>query len=220
MELKNITMNKEYLRNFINDECIWRTNDPNKRIPGKQVGTSYTWQFYLRRATCDSICSHIIAKLFWEEFENQDVFQIGACEAAGVQIACSIQSYARFVLKRDVPIFTIKKEPKSYGLRNLTEGIIHNELPIVLVDDLAGSQETLLKSYNVLTQSGFRMYNKYFTVVDKSGTDVIPHRVYLDDLQLVSLFNCDDFDLSVNDYVDSTNKQPKWTGRIIKIKEQ
>lgn len=214
-----MTNDVQYLRNFINDECIWRTNDPAKRIPGKAEGTSYSWQFYLRRATCDSICSHIIAKLFWERFENDDVFQIGACESAGVQIACSIQSYARFVLKRDVPIFTIKKEPKSYGLRNLTEGIIHDELPIVLVDDLAGSQETLLRAYNVLTKSGYTMYHKYFTLVDKTGVNVSPHRVYLDDLQLISLFNCDDFNLQFDEYVRE-NKQPTWTGRILRVKEQ
>ncbi len=206
---------KKWVRDFINDECIWRGTAGEPRLPGKLAGTTYGWQFYLRRAILDANCSYLIAEMFWDRYKDRvGAFQIAACESAGVPLACALQSYAKFKFRANVPVFTVKKEPKRYGLHNLTEGMIYPELPALIVDDLAGSQETFLKTFAILQASGVEVFDDYFAIVDK---DVGGHRVYLEDRNLFSLYSCSEFDLSAEDYVKNTGRALSWHGKTVRV---
>ena len=78
-------------------------------------------------------------------------------------------------------------------------------LPILLVDDLAGSQATLRNSRQLLTTLGLPIADKYLTLINKTiGT----HDTYLDGMKLVSLFTCEDFKLGWADYVVEYGKNP------------
>ena len=186
----------EYLRNEIEHRGIYRC-EPGTRIPAKAKDKYYTWQFYLRRCMYDPKFTAAAADLLVELLSNRDV-QVGACEDAGVVLGMAIAE------RLGNPMFSIKKKPKAYGLMNRLEGPITGE-PILLVDDLAGSQVTLRSSRQMLTTLGLTVADEYVTLINKTtGT----HDAYLDDMNLISLFTCDDFKLTWADYVAEYNTKP------------
>ena len=201
---------REWCRQFINENALYRVAPWEKPITAKLPGGHYHWQFYTRRATHNAIFSHLVGAMFWllfaDEYKNTP-FQIGGCESAGESIACAITS-ASVDIGINVNMFTIKKERKAYGLYNWTEGIIDPDLPVLLVDDVAASQNTLLQNKYLLERSGYKIYDKYFCILDKRGEKCPGHPENLLDLTLVALFTTDNFDLSWNDYVKAHGKEP------------
>jgi adenine/guanine phosphoribosyltransferase-like PRPP-binding protein len=78
----------------------------------------------------------------------------------------------------------------------------------VLVDDLAGSQDTLKKSVNILHAFGLPTADFYVALVDKTqGTH---KNNYVGAKELISLFTCDDFAMSWAEYVEKFNRDPKF----------
>lgn len=189
---------KEYLRNEIEHRGIYRC-EPGTRIPAKAKDKFYTWQFYLRRCMYDSKFTNTAADLLVELLSSRDV-QVGACEDAGVVLGMAIAE------RLGNPMFSIKKTPKAYGLLNKLEGRLTGQ-PVLLVDDLAGSQATLRSSRQMLTMMNIPVAKEYVTLINKTvGT----HDTYLDNMQLVSLFTCDDFKLTWEDYVTAYNQLPNF----------
>jgi orotate phosphoribosyltransferase len=189
---------KEYLRNEIEHRGIYRC-EPGTRIPAKAKDKYYTWQFYLRRCMYDPKFTNAAADLLVKLLTNTNV-QVGACEDAGVVLGMAIAD------RLNIPMFSIKKKPKAYGLQNRLEGPILG-LPILLVDDLAGSQATLRSSRQLLTNMGLPIASEYVTLINKTTAT---HDAYLDDMKLVSLFTCDDFNLTWADYVTEYNRRPEF----------
>jgi adenine/guanine phosphoribosyltransferase-like PRPP-binding protein len=189
---------REYLRNEIEHKAIYRCK-PGETIPGKIANTKYIWQFYLRRCMYDPKFIMTAAELLVEQLPSTYV-QIGACEDAGVSLGMAMS----LVLGK--PMLSIKKERKVYGLYNFSEGPVLG-LPILLVDDLAGSQTTLRNSRRVLEAFEIPVAKQYATLINKTqGT----HDAYLKDKDLISLFTCDDFAMTWQQYVDKYGYEPKF----------
>lgn len=194
-----------YCRDLIDHSGIYRCA-PGKTLPAKRAGHEYEWQYYLRRCLYDQAFANYVANLFWNRFDNTPGFQLAACEAAGVPLACAIQAVG-LSRGRSVSMFTIKQTPKAYGLMNMTEGPITNE-PVMLIDDLAGSQSTLLTAKRLLEARGLKLHSHYFCLVDKAGGSVKANRVYLGDLELYTLFNSNNFAMSWDAYVVRYGQPP------------
>ncbi len=189
---------REYLRTEIEHRGIYRC-EPGTRIPAKAKDKYYTWQFYLRRCMYDPKFTNAAADLLVLLLSSHDV-QVGACEDAGIVLGMAIAE------RLGTPMFSIKKQPKAYGLQNKLEGRLTGQ-PVLLVDDLAGSQATLRSSRQMLTMMNITMATEYVTLINKTtGT----HDAYLDDMKLISLFSCDDFKLTWADYVTEYNKRPEF----------
>jgi orotate phosphoribosyltransferase len=189
---------REYLRTEIEHRGIYRC-EPGTRIPAKARDKYYTWQFYLRRCLYDPKFTNAAADLLVELLSSHDV-QVCACEDAGVVLGMAIAE------RLNTPMFSIKKQPKAYGLQNKLEGRLTGQ-PVLLVDDLAGSQATLRSGRQMLTMMNIPIAREYVTLINKTtGT----HDAYLDDMKLISLFSCDDFKLSYSDYVAEYNRRPEF----------
>jgi len=187
-----------YCRDQIEHHGIYRCR-PGERLPAKQAGQIYTWQFYLRRCMFDPKFVFTVAELLVQQLPSLDI-QIGACEDAGVPLGLAISTLI------NQPMLSIKKSRKAYGLLNFTEGPITG-LPIVLVDDLAGSQTTLINSVNILTAFNLPVAKTYMTLINKTMNT---HNAYVKDLSLISLFSCEDFAMTWQDYVKKYNKEPEF----------
>jgi len=185
-----------WLRSEIEHRGIYRTV-PGTYIPAKTAGQVYSWQFYLRRCLYNPVFLNATAELLVGQLTSTAV-QIGACEDAGVVLGMAMAQ------RLGTPMFSIKKQPKAYGLQNRLEGPITG-LPVVLVDDLAGSQATLRSSRQLLNTLGINVASEYCTLINKTvGT----HNTYLDDMRLISLFTCDDFKLTWEEYETEYNRKP------------
>tara|TARA_R110000868_G_scaffold76810_2_gene220600 strand:+ start:256 stop:846 length:591 start_codon:yes stop_codon:yes gene_type:complete len=187
---------REYLRSEIEHRGIYRC-EPGTYIPAKAKDKFYTWQFYLRRCMYDPKFTNSAADILVELLSSHDV-QVGACEDAGIVLGMAIAE------RLGSPMFSIKKKPKAYGLLNKLEGRLTGQ-PVLLVDDLAGSQATLRSSRQMLSMMNIPIAKEYVTLINKTtGT----HDTYLDDMKLVSLFTCDDFKLTWTDYVNEYKRRP------------
>ena len=164
---------------------------------GKAPAMRYAWQFYLRRVMYDPKFIKTVAELLAERIDLSQV-QVGACEDAGVPLGCALSALS------GVPMLSIKKTRKAYGLLNFTEGPITGK-PIMLVDDIAGSQNTLRQAKYILEAYRLPIHKQYATIVSKTqGT----HDTYLNENELVHLLTCEDFAMKYVDYVAKYGKNP------------
>jgi orotate phosphoribosyltransferase len=186
-----------FLREEIEHKAIYRTK-PGTVLPAKQPNTIYTWQFYLRRVLFDPKFVFTAANLLVEMLPSKDV-QFAACEDAGVPLGLAMSAVI------DQPLLSVKKARKAYGLLNFTEGTITGK-PIVLVDDLAGSQTTLRTAAATLRAFKAELAPCYVTLINKTRNT---HDAYLKS-NLISLFTCADFNLTWQDYIAAHNREPNF----------
>lgn len=185
-----------YLRNEIEHNAIYRCR-PGQTLPAKQPNTIYTWQFYLRRVLFDPKFTMIAAELLVDMLPDKDV-QVCACEDAGVPLGMAMSQIM------NTPMLTVKKSRKAYGLLNFTEGRPTGQ-PILLVDDLAGSQTTLRQAARMLTAFDIPLSKFYVTLINKTKDS---HDAYIKNKGLISLFTCEDFALTWDEYYARYGKEP------------
>jgi orotate phosphoribosyltransferase len=190
----------EYLKNEIEQRGIYRVPEGFRSLPGKAPNTRYTWQFYLRRCMYDPKFVFTSAELLIDKLTNKDI-QVGACEDAGVPLGLAISTIL------NSPMISIKKSRKSYGLLNFTEGRFIDK-PILLVDDLAGSQNTLKSASRILSSFNLTLSDEYAVIINKTkGTH---SENYIKDKKLISLFSCEDFAMTWKEYIQKFNKEPSF----------
>jgi orotate phosphoribosyltransferase len=189
---------REYLRSEIEHKGIYRVAPGGRALPGKAPNTRYTWQFYLRRCLFDPWFTICAARTLLAEMPEGKC-QFAAVEDAGVPLAQALATLT------ETPMISVKKQRKMYGLMNWTEGRVTGE-PLVLVDDLAGSQASLKAAKKVLQAFKLPVAPLYVTLVNKTqGTHA---ENYLGDSKLVSLFTCEDFAMSWAAYLEKYNRDP------------
>lgn len=188
----------EYLRDEIEHNAIYRIRPGANPLAGKDPGQNYTWQIYLRRCLFNPNFVMLAAELLIDKLSDRNI-QIGACEDAGVPLGLAMSALLK------TPMISIKKQRKSYGLLNFTEGTFTGK-PILLVDDLAGSQATLRQCVWILNSFKLPIAKQYATVMNKTQATHVEN--YLNGRELISLFTCDDFAMSWQDYVNKFNKEP------------
>lgn len=198
MNLATRALKMQYLHTEIEQRAIYRVAPNGIKLPGKAPAKSYTWQIYLRRCMFDPKFVFTAAELLVDQLPDRDV-QIGACEDAGVPLALAMATIM------GTPMISLKKTRKIYGLLNFTEGRATGK-PILLVDDVAGSQNTLKTAARTLEAFGLPVADQYVTLMNK--TQATHADAYVKSKQLISLFTCDDFAMSWAAYVKKFNREP------------
>jgi orotate phosphoribosyltransferase len=201
-ELQQATreLKMDYLRNEIEHRAVYRVRPGDRPIPGKAPNSNYTWQIYLRRCMFDPKFVMTAAELLVARLPTTDV-QIGACEDAGVPLGLAMATVL------GTPMISLKKSRKVYGLLNFTEGRYTGK-PILLVDDVAGSQATLRTAVATLEAFKLPIADQYVTLMNKTqGTHA---SAYVQKKELISLFTCDDFAMTWQAYVKKFNREPNF----------
>jgi orotate phosphoribosyltransferase len=174
-------------------------------MPGKLPGTRYKWMFYLRNGLFNAdflqyTCEMMLHKIHMEL--GNYTFQICGAETAGTPLAAAIPLVAKI---HDVRIgsFVVRKEQKSYGLKNWHEGMAFNKIPYVLVDDLCNSSLSLRHADNIARNAlKLPSANLAAVIVNKVNKEIHPSErtktdMYLPpEVKVISLFDLDTFDLS------------------------
>jgi orotate phosphoribosyltransferase len=145
----------------------------------------------------------LICEDFWNRFEQLfklEPFQLAGVESAAVPlITALIIDGARRNL--DLNAFTIRKDRKTYGLRNLIEGSPSHR-PVLFVDDLTSPQHNAFwHAIHAISLSGLRLNGRGYVLVRKQNAEACPvietsmGRVAID-----SLFTLSDFSMTLEDY--------------------
>jgi len=188
----------QWLRSEIEHRAVYRVAPEGRRLPGKAPNATYTWQIYLRRCMFDPKFVFTAAELLVDRLPNRDV-QIGACEDAGVPLGLAMATIL------GTPMISLKKSRKVYGLLNFTEGRATGK-PILLVDDVAGSQNTLKAAARTLEAFKLPVADQYVALINK--TQATHPENYVKQKELISLFTCEDFAMSWKAYVEKFKRDP------------
>lgn len=184
-----------WVKSYINEICIIR----NTRMPGKIPGTSYSWIFYLRNGLFNHQFLSAVSQMFYYKIEKEIGhfdFQIAGLETASTPMLASFPIFGR-IYKKDINAFSIRKERKHYGLRNWLEGV-PNEKPVLLIDDLSNSSNSLQQAKEVLENHKLPLLNYAFVLVNKTNDEQNDNDKYMkSDIKILSLFNLNDFNLNV-----------------------
>lgn len=204
MTLDTTTTAQERIKKIINDQCIERVPKGSKELPSIDGNSFYEWQFYLRTALLNPFCLKTIADHFWSKFAEsfeKCPFQLAGVECASVPLITAILLRGA-ELGVNVSAFTIRKNAKTYGRKNIIDGSPSN-LPVFYVDDLTSPHHTTFwYAVNVLAINGFHLSTNGYVVVwkqlNKSNTVI---NTSIGTVQFHNLFTLEDFTLSYEEYV-------------------
>lgn len=197
---------RSWVREYINELCIVRSKLPEEKYKLKaKSGGYYIWQFYLRRGLFNSKFLNCIGCLFWDIYSDQysnKPFQIAGLETGSTPLIVGLSMTAP-LFNINLNAFSIRQNRKTYGLLNRMEGLPDPNLPVLLVDDLCNSKDTLYEAKKHIEWEKLNLYDSAFTIINKNinVTDSDKYDKYIGkDLPVVSLFYTKDFDLSYEDY--------------------
>lgn len=208
-DINNIITDERYeqlwnqCRDFIDEHCIIRA-EPGTYMEGKLAGSKYTWVFYLRnglyRTDFLSAVTQMWMKRVYDEIGHFD-FQLSGLETASTPMIVGMPIYAQ-VFGVNLNGFSIRKEQKEYAMKNWLEGGATDQ-PVMLLDDLSNSGNSLRKAYDILEWHGMETFSTAFTLVNK-----VNHAVHKDNMDkdfmlpehinIMSLYTLDDFNLKGN----------------------
>ena len=88
---------REWMRNYINNTCIYRVRPGEMEILSKHPDYTYAWQIYLRRGLFNSKFQSILGVLFWDMFQAKfktSKFQIAGLETGATPMLSAIVNAA------------------------------------------------------------------------------------------------------------------------------
>ncbi len=135
-----------------------------------------------------------IARCFLDRYKSLAEFQVGGVESSSIPLITAITILGNQQGK-NVNGFYIRKERKRYDLMNIIEGKITSK-PIILVDDIINSGESLMRSYKVLESSGHSVYGIWTILMFKNMHEYvyfISKKIFVS-----SMFSLDEFTLPKN----------------------
>jgi hypothetical protein len=185
---------------FFAEKAVYRVPAGQPWLLGKAPGTRYAWQMYSRKAMFNPEFAENVATLALDmlatEIGNFD-FQLGGLETAAVPVMCAIQAHAR-VRGVDINVVSVRKNRKDYGLFNWIEGDL-NSKPVLLVDDICNSTESLRTAMRVLGDEYKALFlNRTFTLVNKcnrGAPNISYDKNMPDTFEALYLFDLDDIGL-------------------------
>ncbi|RVT89290.1 hypothetical protein EOD42_25445 [Rhodovarius crocodyli] len=188
---------REWLRQYIDQHCIHRVALGEPSLIGKAPGSRYRWQFYLRRGLFDPEFMRRAALLMLDRVQTQIGhwdWQLAGLETASTPLLAGIPAVA---LQHGIRInaFSVRKQRKEYGLFNWCEGV-PNSLPVMLVDDLCNSTESLATALRwCMLEGQLSILPAFYTVVSKTTGEAGDGGRLPGGMTCLSPFTLVDFDL-------------------------
>ena len=210
----------EWCRDYLDREVFYRVDDTHPPIPGKAPGTTYHWQAYTRRATYNPNFAHAVGLMFWDQFQpvfKDKPFQICACEPSGPPIGMTIAAVGR-MLGVKVNVFLARREAKSFGFNNWFDGRVLPDVPVMIVDDTAGSAPFMRHAAaRIGHKLALPLHRNYFTILNKVGRGFDKKSQHTEnylDGELIALFTMNNFCKRVTEFEERYGHSPKWSGLV------
>jgi len=207
---KERAIHREWCRAFIEHCCIFRS-PPGQSLLVSRSGSLSVWQFYLPVALLDPQFARRVGLLFWDRFGTefkQQPFQLCGCESGGILLMCALQA-AAFESGVAVNAFAVKKAAKGYGIGNWLEGIVHENMSVLLVDDVIGKGNTITAQSERLRSFGLKVVGVFAVASCKRA---VPFNFGDCDIPATALFGPDVFTCTHEHYVRKYGRQPLFQG--------
>lgn len=179
------------LKQAIREYVLKRREDGVHIISKEAEGATSEWLFDFRALMLQPKWLNRYAEIFWERYESQYPFQAAGMETAGIALVAAIVMKG---VERGTPVngFFIRKSRKRQGLMKMIEGTVTND-PIILVDDLINSGQTINKQIEIISSIG-KITSDVFILLryrDHGAYQFINEKKII----LSSLFTLEDFDI-------------------------
>ena len=204
---------KNWMRKYIDSHCIMRLGkdywpdvdgreSTNYEIDSKFPGGKDIWQFYLRRGCFDFNFLSLLSQMFIYKVEREIGhfnFQLSGLETAATPMLAAIPLVARGY-DIELNAFVVKKEQRTFGIRNWIEGRPNKELHVMIIDDICSTSISMSKAKRVIEEHNLEVLNCVFAIVNKwskyNGSEI--HKNYsrnIPNTKVIHLFDCDDWNL-------------------------
>lgn len=176
------------IKNKIEEKCLLKNVD----LPGKG-GSRYSWMFYMRPGLFDAEFMRDVGEIFihkvLQEIGNFD-FQICGLETGAVPLIVGLPLVAS-LKKIRINAFSVRKEPKEYGLKNWIEGNPTNQ-KVLLVDDIINSAGSLKKCLDITNQHNLEFSGYAFSIIRKQNPSANHN---MPNTKFINIFDITDFGL-------------------------
>jgi orotate phosphoribosyltransferase len=206
----------EWLRSFIEHNCILRLPADKPLLTNYDKGLG-SYQYFAQVATLDQEFMARASALFWRDYLEQfraRPFQLCGCETGGVQIVCALQAKA-YQMGFNVNVFGVKKARKTYGLKNWFEGIILEDMPILLVDDVIGGLITMRAKAQLMIELQLPLAGAFAIAACKPNRspalEIDGQRLF----DVHTFFRPEDFTPKHVNYIARYGKHPKFIGSMV-----
>jgi orotate phosphoribosyltransferase len=159
--------NYEDLRSAIASAALVRGAD--RIIVGNEhTGARESWLFDFRALMLQPAWLDRCAEIFWERYASRLPFQVGGLETAGIPLVAAIIMKS---VERGTPVngFYVRKSRKRHGLMKYIEGTLTDD-PIVFVDDLINSGNSLRKQIKILEEAGKKVRDAFVMLAFRDDT--------------------------------------------------
>ena len=206
---------KEWLYEYINHNCIYRVGpneDPLPPLHPSHAPDGYTWLILSRKGLLNGKFLNFLGLLFWDHFADkykEKPFQIAGLETACIPMISSIAMTAPSFGIEDLNCFYVRKNEKEYGLKQRFEGFIEYDKPVLVVDDFYNSRSTFLVVKHFIEKEGLELHENAFAIINKqwelydnkADEYRLKYKAESECIDIISLFNVTDFDLTYNKYM-------------------
>jgi orotate phosphoribosyltransferase len=185
---------RDYCRHYIDSYCVWRSKN-GETLPGKNPKKRYLYQFYMSRALHNVDFLDNMSNLFVYHVEREVGhfdFQITGLQTGATPMVIGLSIMCKHKFGLNINSFSVRKTQKEYGLMNWIEGLPIKDKPIMIVDDLINSANTLVTCHNILTQFNATVLPYAFACAirdeNKDVTDSYLRERGIDDMTFLSPF--------------------------------
>jgi orotate phosphoribosyltransferase len=152
-------------------------------------GKKSDWYVDLRLITLDPEGSYLVSELLFELLKNEKIDALGGL-TLGADPICGAFAATSFRHNNPISTFIVRKEPKKHGRMRRIEGHLKKGSKVAIVDDVATTGSSLLKTIEVVREEGCKVV-KVITIVDREegAKEKLAEKGY----PLISLFSKKDF---------------------------
>lgn len=160
-------------------------------------GRMSTFLFQLRQTTLHPEGAALMADIIVDYMKAHNLSYIGGLVQGAVPIVASVTAVS-FNRHAPVSAFFVRKEAKQHGAGERIDGHIESGAEVLLVDDVATSGGSLLKTLEGLEEEGYKcVVRKALVIIDREegATESLAEK----GIELVSIFKKSDFDLRASE---------------------
>jgi len=144
---------RERLIKLVRTVSYQYSEEPVFKLTSGAVSNFY---FNMKKTTMSPEGLHLVGKLMYDKIAELGLFNvrgIGGLTLGADPIAYAVSFYA-LNMKRSIYAFSIRKEPKSHGLKLPVEGDVHTGDHVVIVDDVVTTGGSTIKAIGAAEDFG------------------------------------------------------------------
>jgi orotate phosphoribosyltransferase len=190
----------EWVKDYIDKKCIIR-DKPMDGIDGEK----WSWVFVMGNGLYNTEFLFAVSQMFLYQV-NKHIghtnFSIAGLQTGSTPLLSGIPFVAKYNHNLNINSISVRKNKKTSGLKQITDGIIDENKPILMLDTICTTTRSFRTVYNTLKDLNLRVLNTVFTIVNRTPKNKIISHLSLKDeeilpnnFKIISLFDMKEFNL-------------------------